>query len=43
VPYEGWLRIDATERAASPSNRCRLKIADRAGMLAIAHTAGVQP
>jgi ferredoxin--NADP+ reductase len=40
VPFEGWLRIDAAERAASPKGRCRLKIADRARMLSLARPEG---
>ncbi|WP_048645926.1 FAD-dependent oxidoreductase [Nitratireductor soli] len=36
VGYEGWKRIDAAEIAAAPENRCRVKIASRETMLALA-------
>lgn len=43
VSHDGWLRIDAAERAASPPGRCRLKIADKGRMLAIARKTGAAP
>jgi len=43
VPYKGWQRIDAAERADCPSDRCRAKIASRARMIEIAKTTGPQP
>lgn len=36
VRYDGWLRIDAAERAAAPPGRVRAKIRTRAEMLALA-------
>lgn len=36
VSFDGWLRIDAAERAASPPDRCRLKFADLDQLLDIA-------
>lgn len=43
VSHDGWLRIDAAERAASPPGRCRLKIPDKARMLTIARKTGAAP
>lgn len=43
VDYEGWRRIDAAERAAAPSGRCRAKIGDRGAMRALAAGEEVSP
>ena len=40
VDYQGWLRIDAAERAAAPPGRVRAKIRTRAAMLTLARTTG---
>lgn len=41
--YDGWLRIDAAERQASPPGRCRLKITTIDDMLFIARQTGAAP
>jgi ferredoxin--NADP+ reductase len=43
VTFEGWLRIDAAERSASPPDRCRLKIADMETLTETARIAGAAP
>lgn len=43
VTYDGWLRIDAAERQASPPGRCRLKITTTQAMLTIARQTGAAP
>ncbi|SDW90896.1 ferredoxin--NADP+ reductase [Arthrobacter sp. cf158] len=37
IDFEGWLRVDAAERAAAPPNRSRKKFADHSWMVATAH------
>lgn len=42
IDHAGWQRIDAAERANCPPDRCRVKIATRAEMLALASGTGAE-